>query len=238
MRLRKFEEKDAQLMLEWMHDDSVVHFMQADFASKTIDDCKSFISAAQDTSKNVHLAIVDDFDEYMGTVSLKNIHDGSAEFAITIRKCAMGKGYSSWGMKKLINEGLNHGLHQIYWCVAPENKRAVKFYDKNSYRRTNAPKGVKGYSKEQVDHYIWYEYRLAEKILHDSLLFYQRNGRLEAAGYISKARISLTEDTFYLIEDKCKNKNYSGLADIIQKAIDDHADNIDGFVNARVNTLL
>lgn len=135
MRLRKLEEKDAPLMLEWMHDDSVVHFMQADFASKTLDDCIKFIVTAQDTIENVHLAIVDDNDEYMGTVSLKDIHDESAEFAITIRKCAMGKGYSSWGMKEIIKKGKSMGLDHIYWCVAKENSRAIKFYDKNGYNR-------------------------------------------------------------------------------------------------------
>lgn len=43
MKLRKLEEKDAKLMLEWMHDKSVVEFMGANFEAKTIDDCKKFI---------------------------------------------------------------------------------------------------------------------------------------------------------------------------------------------------
>lgn len=41
-----------------------------------------------DTRKNLHLAIVDENDEYMGTVSLKNIEEDKAEFAITVRKNA------------------------------------------------------------------------------------------------------------------------------------------------------
>ena len=43
--------------------------------------------------KNIHMAITDDNDEYMGTVSLKNINyiDSFAEFAITVRRTAMGK---------------------------------------------------------------------------------------------------------------------------------------------------
>lgn len=157
MRLRKLEEKDAPLMLEWMHDDSVVHYMQADFASKTIDDCRAFIRAAQDTSENMHLAIVDDHDEYMGTVSLKDIHDGLAEFAITIRKCAMGKGFSSWAMKEIIKRGKDMGLNKIYWCVSKENKRAIRFYDKNRYTRIpSAPNNLGGYTEEQVKNMFWY----------------------------------------------------------------------------------
>lgn len=38
MKLRPLEEKDATLMLEWMHDDSVVHNMGTDFSKKTIED--------------------------------------------------------------------------------------------------------------------------------------------------------------------------------------------------------
>ena len=39
MYLREFKQKDAPLMLEWMHDPSVVENLQTDFGSKTIEDC-------------------------------------------------------------------------------------------------------------------------------------------------------------------------------------------------------
>lgn len=136
MKLRKLEKKDAPLMLEWMHDPSVVENMQVDFAHKTIKDCYTFIEAAQDTTVNMHLAIVNDSDEYMGTVSLKNIDAESAEFAITIRKEAMGKDYSRCGMAEIIRIGFDDlKLTRIYWCVSPENIRACKFYDKNGYKQ-------------------------------------------------------------------------------------------------------
>ena len=158
MKLRKLEQKDAPLMLEWMHDDSVVHDMQANFAAKTIEDCKNFIEAAQDTTHDMHLAIVDDADEYMGTVSLKHIHDGGAEFGITIRKCAMGKGYSKAAMEMIIKKGLEElGLKRVFWCVNSVNARAVRFYDKNGYQRIKVEPPVEGYTEEQVRKYYWYE---------------------------------------------------------------------------------
>jgi diamine N-acetyltransferase len=162
MKLRKLEEKDAPLMLEWMHDDSVVHDLRTDFASKTIEDCRNFIAAAKDDTVNLHLAITNENDEYMGTVSLKDIHDGEAEFAITVRKCAMGKGYSSWGMKEIIKKGFSFGLKNIFWCVDPENKRAVRFYDKNGYQRCDVPEKVEGYTEEQKSKYIWYKVKSEE----------------------------------------------------------------------------
>lgn len=160
MNLRKLKMKDAEFMLEWMHDESVVEFMQADFKNKSLKDCNAFIEYASEDKDNCHLAIVNDEDEYMGTVSLKNIHDKTAEFAITIRKIAMGKGYSKSGMKEIINYGFNKlDLKKIYWCVSPENKRAVKFYDKNGYKRHDIDDKIfgGGYTPEQIQKFIWYQ---------------------------------------------------------------------------------
>lgn len=161
MKLRKLEEKDAKLMLEWMHDKSVVEFMGANFEAKTIDDCNNFINAAQNTDTDLHLAIVDDKDEYMGTVSLKHVNkiELTAEFAITVRKTAMGKGFSGYGMREIIRIGLEEmGLQKIYWCVAAINARAVKFYDKNGYKRTtDVPDSIaEAYTPEQLETFIWY----------------------------------------------------------------------------------
>lgn len=141
MNLRKLELKDAPLMLEWMHDPDVVQNMQADFAHKTLNDCENFIRTSQTDNKNLHLAVVDDDNTYMGTVSLKNIENGTAEFAITVRKGAMGKGVSKYAMSEIIRIGLEElNLKSVYWCVSPENKRAVKFYDKNGYIRIELSK--------------------------------------------------------------------------------------------------
>lgn len=159
MDLRKLQPKDAPLMLEWMHDSSVTGGLKADFASKTIDDCNAFITSAQDTSKDMHLAIVNDDDEYMGTVSLKHINNGtkSAEFAITVRTAAMGKGFSAFGMKKIIEKGLDElGLDCVYWCVSEKNPRAVRFYDKNGYKRYSAPAEAVGYTDEEIKELAWY----------------------------------------------------------------------------------
>lgn len=75
-------------MLEWMHDESVVAKLRGDFKNKTLPDCVDFLNAAKNKEQNIHLAIVSDEDEYMGTESLKciNREKSSAEFAITVRK--------------------------------------------------------------------------------------------------------------------------------------------------------
>ncbi|MGN1313962.1 MAG: GNAT family N-acetyltransferase [Lachnospiraceae bacterium] len=157
MNLRELELKDAPYMLEWMQDDSVVRDLKTDFSRKTIGDCKSFIQSAKSDSKNIHMAIVDDSDEYMGTVSLKNRKADHAEFAITIRQCAMGKGYSRYAMEaclKLAFEDM--GLKKVYWYVSPNNKRAIRFYDKNGYRRDTDASFLSEMVPEKAEEYVWY----------------------------------------------------------------------------------
>lgn len=138
MKLRMLEMKDASLMLSWMHDPSVVNGLRTDFSAKTMADVENFIrSSWVNQKRSLDLAIVSDSDEYMGTVSLKHIEDGSAEFAITVRTEAMGRGYSWFGMESIIQKAFDElGLDYVYWCVSRENVRAVRFYDKHNFHET------------------------------------------------------------------------------------------------------
>ena len=160
MKLRQLQLKDAPLMLEWMHDESVVENLSANFGAKKLSDCEAFIKASKEDEANLNLAIVDDNDEYMGTVSLKHIDkkNKNAEFAVAMRTCAMGKGYSKYGMAEIIRIGLEEmGLNEVYWCVSPANKRAVRFYDKNEYIRVPHNEiNCVGYTQEQIEEFIWY----------------------------------------------------------------------------------
>lgn len=161
MDLRKLAQKDAPLMLEWMHDQTVVGHLGTNFMEKTLDDCSRFITFAETAETDLHLAITDDRDTYMGTVSLKHIDRAhkTAEFAITVRACAMGRGFSRYGMAKILQIGLEElGLDAIYWCVSSQNTRAVRFYDKCGYcRTTQVPAHIENcYSPEQRASFLWY----------------------------------------------------------------------------------
>lgn len=159
MYLRDLEAKDAPLMLEWMQDASVVEKLRGNFKEKTIEDCLTFIIASKDKRNNIHLAICSDEDEYMGTVSLKNIDLDrlSAEFAITVRKCSMGRGYAWYGMEEIVRRAFEeYRLESVYWCVSRANERAVRFYDKHNFHEViDLPQNVlERYSG--VDNLKWY----------------------------------------------------------------------------------
>ena len=134
MHLRGLEIKDAPLMLEWMHDPGVTRYMRTDFSAKTLDDAEAFIRSSRENSHDVHLAIASDSDVYMGTVSLKYVEDGSAEFAITVRSEAMSRGYSWYAMEEILRRAFSEmGLNSVYWCVSRQNIRAMRFYDKHHF---------------------------------------------------------------------------------------------------------
>ena len=148
-------------MLQWMHDpDAVVH-LQGRFLEKTLPDCLNFIANSQKDQNHLHLAIADEDDTYLGTVSLKHIdrQRGDAEFAIAIHPDAMGTGCARWAMEQLLKIGLTDlGLRRIFWCVSPENRRAVRFYEKGGYPRAEAEavKAERYYAPQLTTQLLWY----------------------------------------------------------------------------------
>ena len=171
--LRKLEKKDAPLMLEWMHDPEIVEYMSKNFAALKLENCEAFIESAAEGADadwetmtgSLHLAIENEQGEYMGTVSLKEIdrETSSAEFGITVRRCAMGRGISIAAMNEIVKIGHEvMGLDLIFWCVSKHNKRAVHFYEKNGFEKADLSeleqKNIKvDYTEEQLADFIWYK---------------------------------------------------------------------------------
>ena len=171
MRLRRLELRDAELMIEWMHDEKITEHLRTDFSSKTIKDCEAFIENSWVDDSNVSLAIVSDEDEYKGTVSLKHIENGCAEFAITIRKEAMGCGYAWFGMEAILNKAFDDfHLKSVYWCVTRDNTRAVRFYDKHHFHEVlDVPTKIMDRYRG-IDNLKWYSVLKGDDINYHNLV--------------------------------------------------------------------
>lgn len=143
MKIRPLKLNDAELMLEWMKDKELTKYMHNNFNNKSISDAINFINASNNQdyrNSEINLAITDEFDEYLGTVSLKNIDKKFhyAEFAIVIRNKAIGKGVGWFGMKEIFHKAFYElRLQTIYWCVSESNLRAVKFYQKHKFAESS-----------------------------------------------------------------------------------------------------
>lgn len=133
MELRNLEQKDAKYMYEWMTDPEIYCNFRFDHNKITFESCKEFIKNSINDEKNKNFAIVNDDDEYLGTVSLKNIdkENKNAEYAIAIRKEFHGTGIAKDATLVILKYAFkNLNLHKVYLNVLSENVRAIKFYEK------------------------------------------------------------------------------------------------------------
>ena len=137
IHLRKLELKDAPLMLEWIQDPTIACFFRFDAQSMTVADCEKFIESTDDDSDSIHYAIVNEDDEYLGTISLKNIdyQKREAEYAISTRKRAHGTGAAMAATKEILRIAFEELLlMRVYLNVLTENGRANAFYLKVGFR--------------------------------------------------------------------------------------------------------
>lgn len=134
--IRELEEKDAAGMLEWMQDPEIRENFR--FGDKDIDkeDVLRFIRDAAWTpeieGKSIHYAIVDESDEYLGTISLKNVDlaAGKAEYAISLRRKAQGQGIGTEATKKILEQAFDQlHLERVYLNVLADNEKAIRLYE-------------------------------------------------------------------------------------------------------------
>ncbi len=155
--LRPLEEKDSERMLEWMRDPDITQFLRIGGKDTTEDQVLNFIKNAHDESINLHRAIVDANDLYLGTVSLKNIDHGKkeAEYAISMHHSALGTGAAKEGSQLILEVAFSQlGLERIYLNVFQENRRAIRFYEKFGfqYNRSTIIE-----SPDRTATLLWYE---------------------------------------------------------------------------------
>ena len=132
LSLRTLEEKDAHLMLEWMKDATIAHNFRFDVTAATLDSVLRFINSSKNMDVDAHFAIVNETDEYLGTVSLKNIDNDvkSAEYAISLRKTAQGCGFGYLATVEILEHAFfSLGLRRVYLNVLSGNAAAIKFYE-------------------------------------------------------------------------------------------------------------
>lgn len=141
MKIRPLKYEDAYGMLEWMSDKEVYTKYAYSFEKLELNEVLKFIEEANQLensteSKQIHYAIADDNDSYLGTISLKNIDaiNLSAEYAICLKRSAHGTGIAEEATDKLLETAFSKlKLNRIYLNVFSDNTRAIKFYEKYGF---------------------------------------------------------------------------------------------------------
>lgn len=132
IHLRRLELRDGVGMLEWLNDFEVSNFFSFKNQSHSIETVQAYIQKSHHDDLNKHFAIVNESDEYLGTISLKKIdlYNLNAEYAIAIRRSAWGKGVGTQASKHLINYAImDLNLHKIYLNVLTSNTNAIRLYE-------------------------------------------------------------------------------------------------------------
>lgn len=139
MKLRKLNECDAEGMLEWMNDPKIQYWFRFQGKQKNREDIIEFIRNAEiqpADGKSIHYAIADDADEYLGTVSLKNMNlsDHNAEYAISLRTKAQGNGIGRLATELLLKKAFEEfSLERVYLNVLADNAKAIRMYKKAGF---------------------------------------------------------------------------------------------------------
>lgn len=158
--LRPLMEKDAVHMCEWMTDPSIVCFFRFDSSAVSEESCRSFINSANNDENCRHFAIVNESDEYLGTISLKDIDytKMQAEYAISTRSCAHGTGAAAVATKEIFRIAFEElRLEKVYLNVLADNLRANGFYRKIGFSFDSLEKNalnIKGKDKDLNWYYI------------------------------------------------------------------------------------
>lgn len=159
--LRELRLDDAESMLEWMHDNEVIGLLPTRFNDMTLDDCYIFIKKALiDKERNIHFAVTNEYSDYLGTISLKNINyrDRNAEYAIVLGKRAIGKRVAHKATMDLLQYAFEIlKLERVYLCVFEDNIRAVKFYNKFGFKYEGKfRKHMQGAKDNTLHDLLWY----------------------------------------------------------------------------------
>lgn len=138
VRLRELRKEDALPMLEWMHDPDIQKCFKKNMMTITQEQAEKFICNARIPEKlctgdSIHWAITDDTDEYLGTISLKDIdvENATAEYAVTTRRIIHGKGVAFLATGEVLKKAFReYGLHRVYLNVYADNIPAIKLYER------------------------------------------------------------------------------------------------------------
>lgn len=134
VRLRKLKEKDSVFMLEWIQDPTINCYFRFDSSKASIESCLEYIKSSENQHNCRHFAIVDDNDDYLGTISLKNITEKDAEYAISTRKMVHGTGTAMEATKQILEYAFGElNLQRVYLNVLTNNERANAFYKKAGF---------------------------------------------------------------------------------------------------------
>lgn len=160
MKLRDLIIEDANGMFNWFKDKAVTEFLHGEYTNYTIQDAENFILKESRVMDEIHKAIVNDENEYIGTVSLRHIDrvGETAELAIVVQSEFFSKGYAWFAVSEMLKYAFQVlEIRGVYWRVFSKNKRAIRFFEKHGFNMPDEdiPDDIKKRHSNEKD-LVWY----------------------------------------------------------------------------------
>lgn len=160
MHLRELTLDDAVGMSEWYKDREVTQYLHGNYSDSTVNDAIRFINEESKNANEIHYAIANDENDYIGTVSLRHIDEleSTAELAIVVKSNFFAKGYAWFAVCEMLKIAFSKlNIRGIYWRVYSKNHRALRFFDKHGFNRADEdiPNYIKARHSNEND-LVWY----------------------------------------------------------------------------------
>lgn len=160
MKIRKYSIDDSYEMYELFKDKEVTQYLHGIYDHYSLLDANTFISNEIRNSQEIHRAIVNDEDEYVGTVSLRHIdlEEGTAEIEIVVKREYHSKGYAWYAICEILKYAFKElNIRGIYWRVNADNKRAIRFFEKHGFNKLDGdiPQKIKERHRTE-NNLIWF----------------------------------------------------------------------------------
>lgn len=140
MKIRKYSLDDVHEMYELFKDKEVTRYLYDNYDYYSMENTKTFISN-ENNNQEIHRAIVNDEDKYVGTVSLRyiDLEEGTAELTIVVKKDYHSKGYAWFAICEILNLAFKElNVRGVYWRIDANNKRAIRFFEKHGFNKLDA----------------------------------------------------------------------------------------------------
>lgn len=165
MRIRDLDFQDAAALLAWAKDPEGGRFFRGDSSSLCLKDMEGFILGTMLCAGDLHQAIVDESNQLVGLVSLKNIDEENrrAEFSIGLLPAAQGKGLAGAAVAELLPIAFDElGLESIYMYTDAGNLPTRAFNERCGFRLLESP--PEGILPEAEGELCWYGFSREEHL--------------------------------------------------------------------------